>query len=981
MTRRTWQSDNSLTDTAYQVIKAGEFSSLYNEENDVKLAKDALTIPCGAWIMHLEKLDKRACSVWPHAQQAGTNIFRLDDNAWIWKALRTIEHLALWPRQKNGKKALRPLREIQQEMLRNFTTDNETSKSRMLAVTRSSRETRFLFHARDTALIYGQDWGFISQQTAFRQAWENTLEVQTLHVDNQDASWNNTLRYALAILIGVRGWRMNTKSPSDLARSSLRTILRATHLNGICAGRLNEITKEPAIFDRSEDRDYYYHTSFEIPYILLYDAMPINEIYEEQSDLKQAEETQTLDRQPVLPPGKSGERLDGLKPQPKHQQVQSGELALNLGSLKKTIPSPLLFDSSSVVELDDEWLYNYPSFLSNEKAVGDEDVSELLETLIRQETEIDADGQFIIKAAKEAQRRMRQHLNWYSDTITAPRLTYVDVPKSKGRRKDVRIHIYTCSNGRLGMRLTDRDVMEAKKRFIWLANADAETALICYVGTSDIDKPAIAQFFDRHWHHEVYFFDDTSLIRNTWETEFHLSFHRLLDARDTSLGNTQTASENLSPSKGQMTTKVSMGFHFIGDFFDRYWTCHFIQDPSTLHGPVYDDENRFAWHELLRKLPFPHSDKEQGWRQRKILELYLFELILNTLLKCTHKILSQVREELGGKQRQSGFIHTSLSSEDYFFSSIQWHQLQNVLQDLDENLDDVKLEVSKWETREKDRGQEKPRWTRNDERKYGMIVRKAHGSTEKSIRNLHSIHANVKSLKETIIRSQEQVRQDIALRGSEDIRFFTYVTVVFLPLGFASSIFSMSATPSPDLVASLVVCATVALVITVFALFNAKTIGYLSQRGFSFIDNYSRSKMERSVLIQGNEGAQKMSDEEMPGEARYTQAKSRQDSNKGIKMNSGGSQILGTEIFPRFWFLVVYAILELPAKQVATAYNILANGTPKFADCLYIALGVVCLPFCLVIWLVQIVACNAIDLFGVLLGKCLPRDVNVLRVY
>ncbi|KAI2630417.1 hypothetical protein GGS26DRAFT_582671 [Hypomontagnella submonticulosa] len=144
------------------------------------------------------------------------------------------------------------------------------------------------------------------------------------------------------------------------------------------------------------------------------------------------------------------------------------------------------------------------------------------------------------------------------------------------------------------------------------------------------------------------------------------------------------------------------------------------------------------------------------------------------------------------------------------------------------------MEVSKWTSREEDRGQEKPRWTRDRELKYGATMKKLQVATEKQIRNLHSVHSSVKSLEETLVRRMEQIREDIALRGSEDIRFFTYVTVVFLPLGFASGIFSMNGTPAPDLVNALVICAVVShlvtILVTIFALFNAKTLRTILRR-------------------------------------------------------------------------------------------------------------------------------------------------------
>lgn len=68
------------------------------------------------------------------------------------------------------------------------------------------------------------------------------------------------------------------------------------------------------------------------------------------------------------------------------------------------------------------------------------------------------------------------------------------------------------------------------------------------------------------------------------------------------------------------------------------------------------------------------------------------------------------------------------------------------------------------------------------------------------------------------------MRGDLELRGADDIRLFTYVTVVFLPVGFATGIFSMSDTPSTHILIRMVITAVVALLVTVIALTNAKTL-------------------------------------------------------------------------------------------------------------------------------------------------------------
>lgn len=66
------------------------------------------------------------------------------------------------------------------------------------------------------------------------------------------------------------------------------------------------------------------------------------------------------------------------------------------------------------------------------------------------------------------------------------------------------------------------------------------------------------------------------------------------------------------------------------------------------------------------------------------------------------------------------------------------------------------------------------------------------------------------------------MRRELDRRGTGDIRLFTYVTVVFLPVGFATSGFSMSGTPSGDILHGIFVLPIIALLITFIALVNAR---------------------------------------------------------------------------------------------------------------------------------------------------------------
>ncbi|KAK0724383.1 hypothetical protein B0H67DRAFT_550166 [Lasiosphaeris hirsuta] len=160
-----------------------------------------------------QRVDKRRRYAWPHDLDEGVNLFRLDDHIWVWRALKSLEDLDAW------------------EVLGRFTTVNDVSRRRMLAVTRSARETRLMFHARDTVLFYSMDWGFPLNDGTLFDVWEDTVDAQSRHDGNQETSWDNAIRYALAVLMGSRGYRINKRQPEDLATSAFKTLLRSTGRN------------------------------------------------------------------------------------------------------------------------------------------------------------------------------------------------------------------------------------------------------------------------------------------------------------------------------------------------------------------------------------------------------------------------------------------------------------------------------------------------------------------------------------------------------------------------------------------------------------------------------------------------------------------------------------------------------------------------------------------------------------------------------
>ncbi|KAF7911108.1 uncharacterized protein EAF01_002616 [Botrytis porri] len=155
------------------------------------------------------------------------------------------------------------------EVVQRFTVHNQNYQSikRMLAVTRSMQESRFLFHARDTALFYNIDrmeW----KGTQFIELLKNTIDSQPHHVDNGDPSWDNTLRYALAILIGTYVYKINAEPSFELVESSIEVLFGSFSSNGFVSGRIDKNTKEQVLFEDENYEDSYYRASFKIPYIL-----------------------------------------------------------------------------------------------------------------------------------------------------------------------------------------------------------------------------------------------------------------------------------------------------------------------------------------------------------------------------------------------------------------------------------------------------------------------------------------------------------------------------------------------------------------------------------------------------------------------------------------------------------------------------------------------------------------------------------------
>ena len=385
------------------------------------------------------------------------------------------------------------------------------------------------------------------------------------------------------------------------------------------------------------------------------------------------------------------------------------------------------------------------------------------------------------------------------------------------------------------------------------------------------EADSISWFFERHSSYEKYFYEDVKTVVNKWVTEVHLSFYQrdntshifgdrdsrttagFPDSPDTGspsvLGSTVGSSDLEStedPSSAQdidlgSVRQAAMSFRFDGDFFDRYWICHYVENQreSTQESyPTHDivkEQQETAQKDMLRKEP---------WKQRKVLELILFERILQKMVACSKEILKEARESVlkspksskrsnrpakapypGHSVRQDELNTLSdLNNDEFIATSQKWGKVQHLLQVVQENIDENLGVIDLWKIRESEREPDRPRWTRDDERRYRSSISKWSVLTDHKIQDLRRVHASMKLFSTSLANKLDMARGELELRDAENIGLFTYVTVVFLPISFATGLFSMSEAPSTKVGLSMLVTALAALTATAVALFNAKLL-------------------------------------------------------------------------------------------------------------------------------------------------------------
>ncbi|KAL1640072.1 hypothetical protein SLS58_007339 [Diplodia intermedia] len=576
------------------------------------------------------------------------------------------------------------------------------------------------------------------------------------------------------------------------------------------------------------------HTTFEVPYLLCKYA---KERLEQGAD----------DKKDTNPASANQLRKDGTDTKP-DSQAQETNTAKVVMVAKKIMPFNNLINQKSIIEPPDEWLYNEPDFLNSIPDLNGFDLP--------------FDYPNMHKMAKALKKMIGIH----------------DSHGTKIQLLD-RIHLISESIGDEPS-LKMLETIEAQCSIEWDSIPQQEY-------DESISTDSVRRVI---WN--ILRKVDWSVLDRVpakWGEEMRQLAKKFSsrppdeDLIDAIAEMMSKIDETPSLSKGaiiddHVLSRAAMGFRFDGDFFDRYWTCHFIE-----HKPKKEIA-RINVKELSKILQregnLPKTERgKQPWRQRKVLELILFDRIVEEITTSTDDIMKTIRNELKditgsmcntteGSSYKSDrkdlpaewvFRESSIWNEEdlcpstkpgetpskddalddafraaksvsnmkseYYLSFSQKSQvLEQMLRVLDDDLGENLEQIERWRKRDDDRAPEKPRWTRNDERRYRTTITKMLASNDKKIRELEQCRSNVQSLKASLQSTREYIRDDLNLRNAEDVRLFTYVTATFLPISFATSIFSMGGFPGKALLGSMIGLAAVALLLTGIAIAHDKTL-------------------------------------------------------------------------------------------------------------------------------------------------------------
>ncbi|KAI9731370.1 MAG: hypothetical protein M1834_005275 [Cirrosporium novae-zelandiae] len=431
----------------------------------------------------------------------------------------------------------------------------------------------------------------------------------------------------------------------------------------------------------------------------------------------------------------------------------------------------------------------------------------------------------------------------------------VDIGQKKSRTSSQTDCLLTSNFELLKRRITRQREISTSKKQLWQVPRFVEgctqsvAVTLCKASYRNVGEEwlSMSGFLRRHSDCPNFMKNHLHKNANIWVTEFHIGYITLVkddqistpvDIKNGWIGDYQKE-KFPQDSSGNIESwqQATVGYRFVGDAHDRYWTCTIL---SQTHASGWFNAKEF------------YNTQSQGqtkkapefYGQRQVLEVRLFAKMTNQVCKSTKEILDALNKVLENSE-SSTYEFLTQHDEDKQSHKIEergpelisiYLQSTKLLARLNHNIENTLLATKDW--RDRFNVVDKPRWSKNDESTYRKILDVENKSGQANITRLEQLKSQisrdserVNSLKQALMsilslrESKESRRSAIeATKQAEDVKLFTCATVVFLPLSFSSSLFSMAGSPASSTLVTFIVTTAIALSVTILILFNIKTL-------------------------------------------------------------------------------------------------------------------------------------------------------------
>lgn len=475
------------------------------------------------------------------------------------------------------------------------------------------------------------------------------------------------------------------------------------------------------------------------------------------------------------------------------------------------------------------WLYHYPNYIHNQA----------LDVKIRSEI---AKIEKVSNPLAASVKKWKEFHN-FSETFSngMPSLTNLpcvadcgskratNLTESSSRGHNLNMNHYWTSRLLYERLLMPRTFKQGKKRLIEIPSHNLDNPLICWLTVPSTEKPFFEDFVNSHFTPKCLFGERVDWRGNIWETELHLGFFQLHTNKSTHDDYLALRRVKAIPSlqgsfdRGRVVL-VATSLRIVGDLQDRSWTCHFLTSVSR------EDRYTGVLDRFLRSFTRGHvfedlfSDKIG---QRRILEMSYMDEVFKEIEGSNEEIIKVFQDELNVREAQN----VQNQSYEFIRDYSQLHQnMGEILRDVLRQFNTALAVIGEWEGREESRGFPS-RWTDKDEKRHGEKLRNLNRKCKVSIQHLRAQKGRLEEQLQLAEQRHNNLITYLQLQdartssqSAEDVRLFTYVTIVFLPLTFASSLFSMQGAPTANTISIMVQTTAVALVVTILVLANMKLL-------------------------------------------------------------------------------------------------------------------------------------------------------------